>query len=568
MAPVQGWQEPDVALLIGLNPFQSYYGIACGHPNKWLGERMRAGMELIVVDPRVTDIAKRATLHLQPVPGEDLSILACMINVIIAEGLYDHAFVDENVDGFAHLAETVAAFTPDVVARRADVPAGDLVRAAHLFGGDKRGYVAAGVGAGFAASTTLLNYLVLSIDSICGHVLREGERVDRVVALMPSTPHKAQAAPPRPAFGVGVEMRVHGLTATVAGPPVGVLADEILLGGEGQVRALVSCGGNPVAAWPDQLKTIEAMRSLELLVQFDPWMASTARLADYVIAPTMPYEVPGITTVLDAFLKIPNWYGPAVSYADYTPAILEPPSGSDVIEEWTFFYGLARRMGLPLVLHPIEYGAAVDAPMDMEHPPTTDEMFVMQTEGSRIPLDVVKAHVHGSAFPEPREHVLPKDPGWTGRLDVGNADMMRDLSAELARPAQVAQHDFPFRLIGRRVQRVINSAQNFPAVNRGRGHNPAYMHPDDLSMLGLASGDVVTISSSRASIPGVVEPDHTLRRGLVAMTHNYGDAPERDDEFLEIGSPTGRLLDNTDFADPYIGMPRMGNIPVAVQRRV
>src|SRR5262249_28228894 len=71
MAPVQGYDRPDVALLVGLNPYQSHYGVACGNPGKWLGERLEAGMALIVIDPRRTDIAKRATLHIQPVPGED-----------------------------------------------------------------------------------------------------------------------------------------------------------------------------------------------------------------------------------------------------------------------------------------------------------------------------------------------------------------------------------------------------------------------------------------------------------------------------------------------------------------
>jgi hypothetical protein len=49
------------------------------------------------------------------------------------------------------------------------------------------------------------------------------------------------------------------------------------------------------------------------------------------------------------------------------------------------------------------------------------------------------------------------------------------------------------------------------------------------------------------------------------MSHGFGGRPERDHEFREIGSPTGRLLNNTDFADAYVGMPRMSNIPIAVE---
>jgi anaerobic selenocysteine-containing dehydrogenase len=67
-----------------------------------------------------------------------------------------------------------------------------------------------------------------------------------------------------------------------------------------------------------------------------------------------------------------------------------------------------------------------------------------------------------------------------------------------------------------------------PETHRGREYNPAFVHPDDLADLGLCSGDAVTITSRSASIPAVVEADRTLRRGLVSMSHGYGDAPDRD----------------------------------------
>jgi anaerobic selenocysteine-containing dehydrogenase len=575
MAPQQGYDRPDVALLLGLNPFKSYFGVACGHPAKWLGERMRQGMELIVVDPRASDIAKRATLHIQPVPGEDPAILACLIHVIIDEKRFDRAFVDENAQGLETLARAVAQFTPGAVAARADVSADDLVRAARTFAAASRGYVASGVGPSFSTSSTLVEYLVLCLETLCGHWLREGERVVRTPTLMPAARYKAQALPPKPAYGYGERLRVHGLTSTAAGLPTGALADEILLEGDGQVRALFSMAGNPVSAWPDQLKAIRAMQALDLLVQFDPWMSSTARLADYVIAPKMSYETPGTTILVDGVMAGRTFYGPAEAYAHYTPAIVDPPAGSDVIAEWEFFYGLARRMHLQLELRPpVNLNEEPRSlAVDMEREPTADRILELLSTGSRVPLQEVKRHPHGAAFPEPALCVEPKDPGWTGRFELADADMMRDLAALLdADDAQHAGRDatepperYPFRLICQRLQHMFNSSVNVASTNRGRGYNPACMHPADLADLGLAVGDSVEISSPRAVIRGIVQPDASLRRGLVAMAHGFGDSSERDDEFREIGSPTGRLLDGWDFADPYVGMPRMSNIPVAIR---
>ncbi|NIQ35403.1 MAG: hypothetical protein GTN86_05670, partial [Xanthomonadales bacterium] len=61
-----------------------------------------------------------------------------------------------------------------------------------------------------------------------------------------------------------------------AGMPTAALADEMLLDGEGQVKALINLGGNPAMAWPDQLKTVQALGQLELLVSIEPALTATA----------------------------------------------------------------------------------------------------------------------------------------------------------------------------------------------------------------------------------------------------------------------------------------------------
>jgi anaerobic selenocysteine-containing dehydrogenase len=573
MAPLQGYQDPDVALIIGANPFKSYYGVACGHPAKWLGEQLARGMELLVIDPRRSDLAKRATLFLQPRPGTDPAILACLIHVILAEELFDHEFVHENARNLEQLREAVAPFTPQLVGALADVDAADLVAAARTFARAGRGYVACGVGPGFSKSSTLVEYLALVLETLCGHWLRAGEKVARTTTLLPSAPCRAQAQDPTPAYGLGEVLRVGGLTETTAGMPTGALADEILLDGEGQVRALFSLGGNPVLAWPDQLKAIEALEALDLLVQFDPWMSATARMADYVIAPPLQYEVPAMTTGMDFAIAAPTYYGPAESYAQYSPAIVAPPAGSDVIAEWEFLYGLAQRLGLALELRGPSLSPHASGSgylLDMKNKPDGDALLELLAGGGRVPLEEVKRHPSGATFPDPPQFVADKEPGWTGRLELANDDMMRDLANELpvanaptdggAQPANL-----PFRLIGIRVQSMYNSTLNDASTNRGRAYNSAHMHPDDLRRLGLRSGDVARIASARAMIDAIVEADDTLRHDLVAMAHGFGDAPSRDSEMRAIGSPVGRLLDGADIADPYVGMPRINDIPVDVR---
>jgi anaerobic selenocysteine-containing dehydrogenase len=571
-APLQGYHDPKVALLVGTNPFKTYYGAAAGNPGRWLRERIAAGMQLLVIDPRRSDVARIASLHLQPYPGHDPAILACLAHVIIEERLYDANFVDENARGLGALRAAVAAFTPEAVAARAGVAADDLLEVARRFASAGRGYIACGVGPGFAKSSTLVEYLALVLETLCGHWMREGEAVLRTTTILPSGPFVAQAYDPTPAYGFGEAMRVGGLGQTVAGMPTGALADEILLPGDGRVRALLSFGGNPVLSWPDQAKTIEALRQLDLFVQVDPWMSASSRLAHYVVAPTMFYETPGMTTVTDNVISI-AWrhchYGPDRAHSQYTEAVIAPPEGSDLLSEWQLLYRLAQRLGLSLCLagHSADGGRTKHA-IGMGDEPTEADLLELVARGGRVPLAEVKRHPSGASIRDPLQIVAPREPGWRGRFDLANEDMLRDLASELddgRHGGGPGAGGRSFRLISIRAQHMNNSTLNDRASNRGKFHNPAFMHPDDMRELGLSDGDVVELISRRATVRAIVEADAALRPGLVGTYFGFGDAPERDGELREIGTAVGRLLDGSDIADPYVGMPRIGNIEVELR---
>jgi anaerobic selenocysteine-containing dehydrogenase len=562
MGRPQGFDRPEVALFIGANPMVACTGFPAGNPGQWLKDATRAGMKAIVLDPRKTELASRAYLHLQAAPGYDAEILAAIIRIIIEEQLFDDAFIADNVDGLEALRATVAPFAAEFVAARAGVASEDIVRAARTFAAGKRGYVMAGTGPSMSANGSLVEYLVLCLETLCGHWLREGEQVVAAPALEVAPVFKAQAEPPRD-WAMSEKMRVRGLTQSAAGIPCSAIADEILLEGPGQIRALISAGGNPAAAFPDQIKMARALRSLSLLVQIDPWMSQTASLAHYVIAPTMPLESPEVSVLMDYITKRAAGYGTAASHAQYTPALASPPPGSDVIEEWRFFLGVAQRMGFDIRLPDSSgEGTLIDSGLD------TDDLIEKLFVGTRIPLATVKRHAAGAFFPDPPLFVQPKEAGWEGRLDIGNANMMRDLALRSSANARAVRDEerFPFRLLCRRERHVYNSSCNVAANNRGRGYNPAFIHPLDLEALGLRSGDSVWIESDLAGIPAIVESDETLRQGMVSIAFGFGGHPNLDDQFAQIGSSTNRLVRDDGVFDAYTGQPQMSNIPVRISK--
>lgn len=572
--------EADSWLLIGTNPLVSKaIGIPGQNPAQNLKAAVGRGMKLIVIDPRRSQTAARAAIHIQPRPGTDAVIVAGLINIVIAEKLCDGDFLAENVDGFEALADAVSGFTPAFVAGRADIPEQQLVDAARMFAtyGTRGGMVNAGTGANFGLHGSVLEYLCLCLTTICGRWQRAGERVTRPNTLLPAFTAKAQPHPPYEGWGYGERLRVRGLTDTVAGMPTAALADEILLDGEGQVKALICIGGNPMAAWPDQRKTLRALEKLDLLVTLDTEMSLTSRLADYVIAPRMQMETPAMTMGSELIKYYASGTGIPAAYGQYVPRLIDPPPGSDLIEEWQFFLGLAQRMGLDMWFVNFFGGGGGRF---MESPPivlnmngdtrlTTEELFEQMCATSRIPFDEVRSHPHGKIF-DVDAVVAPRDADCTARLDVGNGQLLAELVAIRAEDHVAAQQDptFPFRLVPRRHGNFMNSSgTNLAALHRGKPYNPTYMHPDAMAVLGLQTGALVTVTSPHDSIPSVVEADDTLRPDVVAMHHAFGGLPAEDDEVRDRGSNVGRLVPTDVEYDPITGLPRQGDIPVSVTAR-
>jgi anaerobic selenocysteine-containing dehydrogenase len=201
--------------------------------------------------------------------------------------------------------------------------------------------------------------------------------------------------------------------------------------------------------------------------------------------------------------------------------------------------------------------------LDMASRPRTEELITQLARHSRIPLEEVKRHPGGGVFTTPETYVEAGDPGCPDRVQLADPDMMAELDQALV-AARDPGAQWPYRLICRRMMHVYNSMGTVGPQPRSRRYNPAFMNPADLDRLALVEGDVVTISSRLDSIIAVVHPDDTLREGIVSMAFGFGGAPDRDGEYITLGSNTNRLIDNDIDFDQWSGQPRMSDVPVAV----
>jgi anaerobic selenocysteine-containing dehydrogenase len=547
----QDFADADVCLLVGANPLVSMWGgIPSFNPARRLHEARKRGLKLIVIDPRRSETARKADLHLQCLPGQDVPLLAAMLRVIIEEGLFDRSFVETETEGFDRLREAVAMFTPERVAAIAGVSADDIVSAARLFVLAKRGNATSGTGPSMAPHGVLMDYLVLALNTICGRWVKAGERMPNRGVLFRQFSGVARAEKPRVATGFGEALRVRGLTDTAAGLPTAALADEILTPGEGQVRALFVIGGNPLLSWPNQEKTRRALESLELLVVIDPMLSATARHAHYVIGPRFGFESPAITFGNEGITVYGLSLGYPEPYAQYQPTLIEPPTGSDVLEDWRIFFELGRYMGLPLAFR--------GQPLDMTSPPTTDQLLEAFVAKSRVPLDEIKQHPHGAIFPDPKPLADPKPSDWPHRLQLAAAPMMQELNeigAGLPSRATVGDQEYPWLLVTRREHAVYNSVgQRLPALRKRLAYNPVYVHPEDAGALGLADEMPIDIESRHGRTRARVRLADDIRRGVISLAHGFEEA-----------NPAA-LIDDASSFDALSGLPRMSAIPVRLVR--
>ena len=130
-APAVGFDDPEVILLVGSNPLVTFTGFPYGNPGKWLNERLASGARLIVIDPRRSDVARRAHIHMQARAGEDTAIVAAIIRILLDEGLHDADFIARYCQGLEELKTAIAPFDPGTVATRAGIDVADLYAAAH-----------------------------------------------------------------------------------------------------------------------------------------------------------------------------------------------------------------------------------------------------------------------------------------------------------------------------------------------------------------------------------------------------------------------------------------------------
>lgn len=552
----QHMDHSDVLMLFGTNPLVSVLGglnnFVPLNPVKRLKEAKQRGMRLIVIDPRRSETADHADIFLQPLPGHDAAIAAAMIRTIFAEGWHDRAFCATYVDGVAALERAVQHFTPDRVAEASGIAAAELVAATRAFAVDaKTGSAASGTGPNMAPQSNLAEHMIELLNVVCGRYARAGARVVNPGALSPPEAAYAEVIPPARPWLAGPRSHVRDVGTLHGERMSGLLTDEILNPGPDRIRALISAGGNPASALPDQAKITKALQSLELLVCVEPFMTTTAQLAHYVLPPKLLHERMDIPPI--GFYERALYPRP---FAQMALPLVPPPPGSEVVDDSYIYWSLAKRLGKPMQI--------AGADIDMNRPLTPEGVLEPLLKHSRVSFADLLEQPDGILL-DLEEYVLPAREGADRRFDVMPEDIADELVLALRRLAKAPDPKFPFLLTVRRMREVVNTTgHDLPAVRRRLATNPAFMSPTDMLRLELVEGQAVAITSATGSVMAFVQPDERVRPGVVSISHGWGRLPGSASDSAN-GACTNLLVSSETGIEAINAMPTLSAIPIAVQ---
>lgn len=569
---VQPYPDVDrtqLLICVGSNPAVSRMSfIHLPDPVRRLKAIEKRGGKVVFVNPRRTESARQLGEHVFIRPDTDVFFYLSFLHEVLQHGV-DRAHVDRHMVGFGELHALAAPYPPEKTAAVTGIEASVLR-------GLVRDYLAAD-GAALFCSTgvnqgshgTLAFWLQEIINAITGNLDRRGG----TLVGQPIVPDLMRVLRKAGNTMRSDRSRVGDLPSCVDSFPAGILADEILTKGRGQVRALFVFSGNPVLSVPNAGgRLTQALEELELLVTVDIFRSETGQLAHYVLPGTTSLQRPNIPFVFQSFMG-----ASPTPFMQYSERVLPPEF--EQRDEVDILLQLAHACGAPLfgsraVAAVLQTWLAarqlpvVGSTLGLTHERLLDVVLRATKQGSRRSH---RAHPHGVLRP-PHEggsflgqRVVTDD----GKVQLAPPDLLalaRELPASFAREVQQRKQ---LKLVSKREPLSHNSwMHNVPHFVRGRHDtNYVYMHPDDAAQAGLADGDMATVSNALASLTLPVAVTDDMMPGAVALPHGWG---HQQASGLRVASATRganvNLLSATGplALEPLSGMAQLNGIVVSV----
>ncbi|MFN2570711.1 MAG: formate dehydrogenase subunit alpha [Gemmatimonadales bacterium] len=516
----------DVIFIAGANTTESHpvFGAA-------LKRAHEKGAQLIVADPRKTELAGRADVHLQMQPGTDVALYSAMLSHILSLGLEDKQFIAARTHEFDKVRAAVAPYTPEKAAKITGIPAEKIRRAAEIYGRGPNTSTLWAMGLTQHANGTDIVTSLLNLMFACGMIGRWG------AAMLPVRgQNNVQGA-----SDMGAVPFAYTDYAPVTDPHVrdrfarawGVPPDALSLKGglmltevvkpESGIRGMYIMGENPIISDPVIAHAEHWFQELEFMAVQDLFLTETARYADVVLPGSSFAEKSGTFVNTERRIQL-------------THQAIDSPG--EARGDLAILIDLSNRLGLPTT-----YRGAEDVMTEIASvTPSWAGVTYARLAGAGLQYPVPTAEHPGTAFLF--DEAFPTDDG-----------LVKFVAVEYTDPVELPDDEYPFVMnTGRQLFHWHTGTMTRRSSGLDAREPTAIVeiHPDDARQLDVREGELVRLTSRRNSMVSAARVSERVARGQVFVPFHFREA-------------AANLLTNP-VLDPYAKMAELKVCAVRIER--
>jgi anaerobic selenocysteine-containing dehydrogenase len=564
--------------------------------------------KIIVIDPRKSETAAMADIHLAIRPATDAWCLAGLVAILLEENLIKRDWLNQHSSGLEAIIPAFSSLSIAHCAASCGIEEEKLRETARVIAAAQSVAVLEDLGLQMNRHSTLGSYLQRLVWVLTGNYGHTGTHNPFVPFLSLSKASKGETGSKKPAKRVEKRSPVVGAKIIIGLIPCNIIPEEILTDHPKRYRALLVQSGNPLHSLADSQKMREAMRALELSVVVDVAMTETAREAHYVLPASSQFEkaeatffnleypknvfhlrqplfapLAGTLPEAEIYARLVEALG-VVSEKDYAPLRRALKLGRTAFA-LRFFLMMARKPKLMAYAPVLLYRTLGETlPKGMESAAALWGIAQLHLQGNKKTaaaagfgglslfageklFQALLDNPSGVVFSESNQ-----SEAWAAithpnqRINLYLPELLPEL-AKLAEAPPPQDAAFPFTLsAGERRSETSNTAVRDPAWHKRGTLGALRIHPQDAAALGCAEGGLLKLSTKRASVEVRAELTDTLQPGHISLPNGLGlDYPDAEGRLQRRGVAPNDLTDVAD-RDFLTGTPWHKCVPARLER--
>ena len=566
---------PDISntnclIIVGANPVISKWSfLQVPNPIKKLRAIEERGGKIFVIDPRKTETAKVAGKHIFIRPGTDVYFYLSFLHELIEQKGFNHKIIDEHTIGYTEIVDLAKKWPASKTEKITKIPSDKIKELVSIYIESEGAALYCSTGVNMGGNGVLAYWLQEVINCISGNLDKKGGTLVGK-GIMDFIKFGAKKG----LLMRDDKSRIGGLGSVNDGFPGGILADEILTPGKGQIKALFVTGGNPLITMANADKLKSAFQNLELLVCLDILPGETCQEAHYQLPCSDPFQRADLPFIFPLMLGLQEkpymqstkaiinmeaeQRNEASIYIDLAKACKKPLFGSWIAQRFFEFLSTWHKLikGKKFKTFPQEFFLN----------------FLLRISGQKSFRHFLK-FPHGKLRPEHEEYsflgkrVVTED----GKIHLAPRELIKQFG-KLEKNFEVeSANKNGLRLITKRAVTTHNSwTHNLDRmIGNGRNTNYLYMHPEDAKYHKLSDLDIVDVSSKTGHVRLPLKTLDELMPGTVALPHGWGHQHAKG---LTVASKTKGVnvnilaADGAENLEPISGMVQLTGIPVKVKK--